>query len=107
MYKIPTKANKLIFYFLYSLFVVKLVVIAKKEMPEVGLLDDKSRTQLNDFLSSYPEDCTFQENSIYYDIRLVQKTILKPSSDLLNCLKLNRRNSLLVSRYVPPLFLAK
>ncbi|KAG1321405.1 hypothetical protein G6F62_010837 [Rhizopus arrhizus] len=30
--------------------------------------DDQSRTQLNAFLSSYPEDYTFQENSIYYDI---------------------------------------
>ncbi|KAG1262298.1 hypothetical protein G6F65_014706 [Rhizopus arrhizus] len=37
-------------------------------MPEVGLLDDQSRTQLNGFLSSYPEDYTFQKNSIYYDI---------------------------------------
>jgi hypothetical protein len=34
---------------------VKLAIV-KKEMPEVGLLDDQSRTQLNGFLSSYPED---------------------------------------------------
>jgi hypothetical protein len=44
------------------------LVITKKEMPEVGLLYDQSRTQLNGFLSSYPEDYTFQENSIYYDV---------------------------------------
>ncbi|KAG1141816.1 hypothetical protein G6F37_010423 [Rhizopus arrhizus] len=46
---------------------VKLAIV-KKDMPEVGLLDDQSRTQLNGFLSSYPEDYTFQENSIYYDV---------------------------------------
>ncbi|KAG1416609.1 hypothetical protein G6F59_009203 [Rhizopus arrhizus] len=61
-------------------------------MPEIGLLDDKSRTQLNGFLSSYPEDYAFQKNSIYYDVMANPKTILKPSSDLLNCLKLNRQN---------------
>ncbi|EIE81010.1 hypothetical protein G6F47_003121 [Rhizopus delemar] len=44
------------------------IAIAKKELPEVGLLDDQSRTQLNGFLSSYPEDYIFQDNSIYYDI---------------------------------------
>ncbi|KAG1149874.1 hypothetical protein G6F37_001259 [Rhizopus arrhizus] len=68
-------------------------------MPEIGLLDDKSRTQLNGFLSSYPEDYAFQKNSIYYDVMANPKTILKPSSDLLNCLKLNRQNSLLASRF--------
>jgi hypothetical protein len=44
------------------------LAIAKKEMPEVGLLDDQLRTQLNGFLSSYPKDYTFQKNSIYYDV---------------------------------------
>ncbi|KAG1052393.1 hypothetical protein G6F43_005460 [Rhizopus delemar] len=44
------------------------ITIAKKELPEVGLLDDQSRKQLNGFLSSYPEDYTFQDNSIYCDI---------------------------------------
>jgi Arc/MetJ-type ribon-helix-helix transcriptional regulator len=40
---------------------VKLAIV-KKEMPEVGLLDDQSRTQLNGFLSSYREEHTFQKN---------------------------------------------
>ncbi|KAG1426211.1 hypothetical protein G6F58_001594 [Rhizopus delemar] len=44
------------------------LVITKKEMPEIGLLYDQSRTQLNVFLSSYLKDYTFQENSIYYDV---------------------------------------
>ncbi|EIE84513.1 hypothetical protein RO3G_09223 [Rhizopus delemar RA 99-880] len=53
------------------------LAIAKKEMPEVGLLDDKLRTQLNGFLSSYPEDYTFQENSIYYDVMANPKNHFK------------------------------
>ncbi|KAG1086456.1 hypothetical protein G6F42_020983 [Rhizopus arrhizus] len=53
------------------------LAIAKKEMPEVGLLDDQSRTQLNGFLSSYPEDYTFQKNSIYYDIMASPKNHFK------------------------------
>ncbi|KAG1565310.1 hypothetical protein G6F50_010191 [Rhizopus delemar] len=53
------------------------LAIAKKEMPEVGLLDDQSRTQLNDFLSSYPEDYTFQKNSIYYDVMASPKNHFK------------------------------
>jgi hypothetical protein len=51
--------------------------IAKKEMPEVSLLDDQSRTQLNGFLSSYPEDYAFQENSIYYDVMASPKNYFK------------------------------
>ncbi|KAG1136130.1 hypothetical protein G6F37_012177 [Rhizopus arrhizus] len=46
-------------------------------MPEVGLLDDQPRTQLNGFLSSYPEDYAFQENSIYYDVMACPKTHFK------------------------------
>ncbi|KAG1447675.1 hypothetical protein G6F55_011001 [Rhizopus delemar] len=53
------------------------LAIAKKEMPEVGLLDDQSRTQSNDFLSSYPEDYTFQENLIYYDVMASPKNHFK------------------------------
>ncbi|KAG1038652.1 hypothetical protein G6F43_012661 [Rhizopus delemar] len=53
------------------------LAIAKKEMPEVGLLDDRSRTQLNDFFSSYPEDYTFQKNSIYYDVMASPKNHFK------------------------------
>ncbi|KAG0811456.1 hypothetical protein G6F20_007141 [Rhizopus arrhizus] len=53
------------------------LAIAKKEMPEVGLLDDQSRTQLNDFLSSYSEDYTFQKNSIYYDVMASPKNHFK------------------------------
>ncbi|KAG1042688.1 hypothetical protein G6F43_011834 [Rhizopus delemar] len=53
------------------------LAIAKKEMPEVGLLDDQSRTQYNDFLSSYPEDYTFQKNSIYYDVMASPKNHFK------------------------------
>ncbi|KAG1494896.1 hypothetical protein G6F46_007158 [Rhizopus delemar] len=53
------------------------LAIAKKEMPEVGLLDDQSRTQFNDFLSSYPEDYTFQKNSIYYDVMASPKNHFK------------------------------
>ncbi|KAG1270104.1 hypothetical protein G6F63_011470 [Rhizopus arrhizus] len=53
------------------------LAIAKKEMPEVGLLDDQSRTQLNGFLSSYPEDYTFQKNSIYYDVMASPKNHFK------------------------------
>ncbi|KAG1586484.1 hypothetical protein G6F47_011202 [Rhizopus delemar] len=53
------------------------LAFAKKEMPEVGLLDDQSRTQLNDFLSSYPEDYTFQKNSIYYDVMASPKNHFK------------------------------
>ncbi|KAG1537694.1 hypothetical protein G6F46_010207 [Rhizopus delemar] len=53
------------------------LAISKKEMPEAGLLDDRSRTQLNDFLSSYPEDYTFQKNSIYYDIMASPKNHFK------------------------------
>ncbi|KAG1541487.1 hypothetical protein G6F51_007866 [Rhizopus arrhizus] len=55
---------------------VKLAIF-KKEMPEAGLLDDRSRTQLNDFLSSYPEDYTFQKNSIYYDVMTSPKNHFK------------------------------
>jgi hypothetical protein len=59
------------------------LAIAKKEMPGIGLLDDQSRTQLNGFLSSYPEDYTFQVNSIYYDVMASPK---KPFQSLLqNC----------------------
>ncbi|EIE83124.1 hypothetical protein G6F46_009243 [Rhizopus delemar] len=50
------------------------LAIAKKEMSEVGLLDDQSRTQLNDFLSSYPKDYTFQKNSIYYVVMASPKS---------------------------------
>jgi hypothetical protein len=46
-------------------------------MPEVGLLDDQLRTQLNGFLSSYPEDYTFQENPIYYDVMASPKNHFK------------------------------
>ncbi|KAG1151747.1 hypothetical protein G6F38_001044 [Rhizopus arrhizus] len=46
-------------------------------MPEVGLLDDQSRTQLNGFLSSYPEDYTFQKNSIYYEVMASPKNHFK------------------------------
>ncbi|KAG1291164.1 hypothetical protein G6F66_008042 [Rhizopus arrhizus] len=53
------------------------LAIAKKEMPEVGLLDDQSRTQLNGFLSSYSEDYTFQKNSIYYDVMASPKNHFK------------------------------
>ncbi|KAG0765925.1 hypothetical protein G6F24_004031 [Rhizopus arrhizus] len=53
------------------------LAIAKKEMPEVGLLDDQSRTQLNSFLSSYPENYTFQESSIYYDVMASPKNHFK------------------------------
>ncbi|KAG1325236.1 hypothetical protein G6F63_012245 [Rhizopus arrhizus] len=53
------------------------LAIAKKEMPEVDLLHDQSRTQLNAFLSSYSEDYTFQENSIYYDIMASPKNYFK------------------------------
>ena len=53
---------------IYRLYNQVKLDIAKKEMPEVGLLDDQSRTQLNGFLSSYPADYTFQKNSIYYDV---------------------------------------
>ncbi|KAG0821505.1 hypothetical protein G6F26_011539 [Rhizopus arrhizus] len=53
------------------------LAIAKKEMPEVGFLDDQSRTQLNGFLSSYPEDYTFQKNSIYYDVMASPKNHFK------------------------------
>jgi hypothetical protein len=42
---------------------VKLAV-TKKEISEVGILDDKSRSQLKTLLSSYPKDYTFQKNSI-------------------------------------------
>jgi hypothetical protein len=53
------------------------LAIAKKEMPEVGLLDDQSRMQLNGFLSSYPEGYTFQENPIYYDVMTSPKNHFK------------------------------
>ncbi|KAG1391200.1 hypothetical protein G6F60_012680 [Rhizopus arrhizus] len=53
------------------------LALAKKEMPEVGLLDDQSKTQLNGFLSSYPEDYTFQKNSIYYDVMASPKNHFK------------------------------
>ncbi|KAG1085802.1 hypothetical protein G6F42_021245 [Rhizopus arrhizus] len=53
------------------------LAITKKEMPEVGLLDDQSRTQLNGLLSSYPEDYTFQKNSIYYDVMASPKNHFK------------------------------
>ncbi|KAG1038925.1 hypothetical protein G6F43_012612 [Rhizopus delemar] len=53
------------------------LAISKKEMSKVGLLDDRSRTQLNDFLSSYPEDYTFQKNSIYYDVMASPKNHFK------------------------------
>jgi hypothetical protein len=53
------------------------LAIAKKEMPKVSLLDDQSRTQLNGFLSSYPEDYTLQENSIYYDVMASPKNHFK------------------------------
>jgi hypothetical protein len=53
------------------------LAIAKKEMPEFSLLDDQSRTQLNGFLSSYPEDYAFQENSIYYDVMASPKNHFK------------------------------
>ncbi|KAG1140606.1 hypothetical protein G6F37_001162 [Rhizopus arrhizus] len=53
------------------------LAIAKKGMSEVGLLDDQSRTQLNGFLSSYPEDYTFQENSIYHDVMASPKNQFK------------------------------
>ncbi|KAG0995099.1 hypothetical protein G6F63_006997 [Rhizopus arrhizus] len=53
------------------------LAIAKKEMPEIGLLDDQSRTRLNGFLSSYPEDYTFQGNSIYYDVMASPKNHFK------------------------------
>ncbi|KAG1367330.1 hypothetical protein G6F61_013004 [Rhizopus arrhizus] len=53
------------------------LAIAKKEMPEVGLLDDQSRTQLNDFFSSYSEDYTFQKNSIYYNVMASPKNHFK------------------------------
>ncbi|KAG1137810.1 hypothetical protein G6F37_012511 [Rhizopus arrhizus] len=46
-------------------------------MPEADLLDDQSRTQLNDFLSSYPEDCAFQKNSIYYGVMASPKNHFK------------------------------
>ncbi|KAG1145576.1 hypothetical protein G6F37_008468 [Rhizopus arrhizus] len=38
---------------------------------------DQSRTQLNSFLSSYPEDYTFQENSIYYGVMASPKKHFK------------------------------
>ncbi|KAG2235618.1 hypothetical protein INT48_002392 [Thamnidium elegans] len=41
--------------------------ISRKGMPEVGLLDDQSRRKLNAFISSYPKEYVFKENSIYYD----------------------------------------
>ncbi|KAG1445032.1 hypothetical protein G6F55_012109 [Rhizopus delemar] len=66
------------------------LAIAKKEMPEVGLLDDQSRTQLNDFLSSYPKTTLFKRTQFTMTLWLVQKAISKPSSDLLSCLKPNR-----------------
>ncbi|KAG0735740.1 hypothetical protein G6F22_007699 [Rhizopus arrhizus] len=53
------------------------LAIAKKEMSEVSLLDDQPRTQLNGFLSSYPEDYTVQENSIYYDVMASPKNYFK------------------------------
>jgi hypothetical protein len=53
------------------------LAIAKKEMPEVGLLDDQSRTQSNGFLSNYSEDYTFQKNSIYYDVMASPKNHFK------------------------------
>ncbi|KAG1315708.1 hypothetical protein G6F62_013722 [Rhizopus arrhizus] len=58
------------------------LAIAKKEMPEIGLLDDQSRMQSNGFLSSYPEDYTFQENSIYYYVMASPKNHFKAFSRL-------------------------
>ncbi|KAG1141528.1 hypothetical protein G6F37_007603 [Rhizopus arrhizus] len=55
---------------------VKLAIV-KKEMSEVGLLDDQSSTQLNDFLSRYPEDYTFQKNPVYYDVMASPKNHFK------------------------------
>ncbi|KAG1138193.1 hypothetical protein G6F37_009653 [Rhizopus arrhizus] len=53
------------------------LAIAKKERPNIGLLDDQSRTQLNGFLSSYPEGYTFQKNSIYYEVMASPKNHFK------------------------------
>ena len=53
------------------------LAIAKKDMPEVGLLDDQSRTQLNGFLSSYTEDYAFQKNSIQYGVMASPKNHFK------------------------------
>ncbi|KAG0891114.1 hypothetical protein G6F34_011942 [Rhizopus arrhizus] len=50
---------------------------SQKEISEVGLLDDQSRTHLNGFLSSYREDYTFQKNSIYYDVMANPKNYFK------------------------------
>ncbi|CEP15153.1 hypothetical protein [Parasitella parasitica] len=44
------------------------LAITKKNMPESGLLDDKSVTQLNEFFSMYAVDYTFQKESIFYDV---------------------------------------
>jgi hypothetical protein len=49
----------------------------KKEVSEVVLLDDQLRTQVNGFLSSYPENYTFEENSIYYGIMASPKNHFK------------------------------
>ncbi|CEP17069.1 hypothetical protein [Parasitella parasitica] len=44
------------------------LAITKKNMPEAGLLDDKSVTQLNEFFSMYAVDYAFQKESIFYDV---------------------------------------
>jgi hypothetical protein len=60
---------------------VKLAV-TKKEIPEVGILDDKSRSQLKTLLSSYPKDYTFKKNSIYYDVKVSPGNHFKAFSKL-------------------------
>lgn len=42
--------------------------VSRKKMPKVGLLDADSRKKLNDFISSYPNEYKFKEDSIYYDV---------------------------------------
>lgn len=44
------------------------MAIKKKNMPEAGLLDDQSITQLNEFFSMYAVEYTFQKEPIFYDV---------------------------------------
>ncbi|KAG2233765.1 hypothetical protein INT48_002251 [Thamnidium elegans] len=42
--------------------------VSRKEMPEVGLLDNQSRRKLNSFISGCPKKYSFKKNSFYLDV---------------------------------------
>ena len=56
---------------------VRLAVERNGILPEVDVLNDKSRSVLRDLLSVYPKDYKLLKNSIFYDVKVRRENHLE------------------------------